>query len=265
MSNDTPQTMAAAQSRIAELQRQLALADEGVSRLAERSLALEQQLLACQAELEKACGDDEELSSDLTLPQLFYDCGTGFTQRYCLTVSDESYNARTHEVSAVFELPRDARALRMDPGELPCCITDLEFSDERLTARPLQAVSLPDGELLFMAEDPNVLLESTAHFTAGLKFAVSYRYYPLAQLQNQQPGRTVVGALDVLRAQNDALEQKLIEVHESFAGERAQLQQQICDLHDSQTAYEASLEGILGSSSWKLTAPLRKLLGLFRH
>ena len=30
-------------------------------------------------------------------------------------------------------------------------------------------------------------------------------------------------------------------------------------------SYETSLEGVLNSSSWKLTLPLRRLLGLFRR
>ena len=52
----------------------------------------------------------------------------------------------------------------------------------------------------------------------------------------------------------------------------AALQQQISELHQKNAeaetrrqAYETSLEGVLNSSSWKLTRPLRRLLGLFRH
>ena len=47
---------------------------------------------------------------------------------------------------------------------------------------------------------------------------------------------------------------------------QAEQQQHLADLQNSRAAYEASLENVLASSSWKLTAPLRKLLGLFhRH
>ena len=52
----------------------------------------------------------------------------------------------------------------------------------------------------------------------------------------------------------------------------AALQQQISELHQKNAeaearrqAYETSLEGVLNSSSWRLTRPLRSLLGLFRH
>ena len=45
MNNDAPETLAAARSRAADLEQQLKLSDEGVSRLAQRCLELEQQVL----------------------------------------------------------------------------------------------------------------------------------------------------------------------------------------------------------------------------
>ena len=44
MNNDAPQTLDAAGSRVAELEQQLRLSDEGVSRLAQRCLELEQRV-----------------------------------------------------------------------------------------------------------------------------------------------------------------------------------------------------------------------------
>ena len=49
MNNDAPETLAAARSRAADLEQQLKLSDEGVSRLAQRCLELEQQVLNYQA------------------------------------------------------------------------------------------------------------------------------------------------------------------------------------------------------------------------
>ena len=46
MTNEAPATTAALQGRIADLQQQLKLSDEGVSRLAQRCLALEQEVQA---------------------------------------------------------------------------------------------------------------------------------------------------------------------------------------------------------------------------
>ena len=51
MNNDAPQTLDAAGSRVAELEQQLRLSDEGVSRLAQRCLELEQQVLKYEAVL----------------------------------------------------------------------------------------------------------------------------------------------------------------------------------------------------------------------
>ena len=49
MTNEAPATTAALQGRIADLEQQLKLSDEGVSRLAQRCLALEQEVQACAA------------------------------------------------------------------------------------------------------------------------------------------------------------------------------------------------------------------------
>ena len=123
MNNDAPETLATALSRAADLEQQLKLSDEGVSRL----------VLNYQAALARHGSDNEPAA--LTLPQLFYDSGSGYSPRECLTVAEDAYDELTHEVSAVFTLPTDARALRLDPGELACCVTDLSISDERLECR----------------------------------------------------------------------------------------------------------------------------------
>ena len=63
--------------------------------------------------------------------------------------------------------------------------------------------------------------------------------------------------------------EQLLEANAEIQQLRKQLadqQQLLTNLQNSRAAYEASLENVLASSSWKLTAPLRKLLGLFhRH
>ena len=99
MNHDAPMTPAAMQAHIAELEQQLKLSDEGVSQLAQRCLELEQQLLACQTELAKHSAEAENIT--LTLPQLFYDTGSGFSPRECLTATEDVYNELTHEVSVL--------------------------------------------------------------------------------------------------------------------------------------------------------------------
>ena len=112
-----PQTLDAAGSRVAELEQQLRLSDEGVSRLAQRCLELEQQVLKYEAVLVSQGADTEQ--GALLLPQLFYDSGSGFSPHECLTVAPDSYDELTHEVSAVFELPVEARACVWTPVNLP--------------------------------------------------------------------------------------------------------------------------------------------------
>ena len=271
MNNDVPETLAAARSRAADLEQQLKLSDEGVSRLAQRCLELEQQVLNYQAALARHGSDNEPAA--LTLPQLFYDSGSGYSPRECLTVAEDAYDELTHEVSAVFTLPTDARALRLDPGELACCVTDLSISDERLECRAMNGIQLQEDCLLFLDVDPNLTVQSTVPFAAGMKFAVTYHYYPLGRFQHEQPGKALLRALTVLKEETEAVSrqgtEQLLEANAEIQQLRKQLaeqQQHLADLQNSRAAYEAALENVLGSSSWKLTAPLRKLLGLFhRH
>ena len=189
MNHDAPMTPAAMQAHIAELEQQLKLSDEGVSQLAQRCLELEQQLLACQTELAKHSAEAENIT--LTLPQLFYDTGSGFSPRECLTATEDVYNELTHEVSVTFVLPEDARAIRLDPGELACCITDLAISDERISFQSVNGLLLQEDSLLFLDVDPNLSLHCTTGFGAGMKFAVNYHYYPLGRFLHEQPGKSL--------------------------------------------------------------------------
>ena len=128
MNNETPE--AALHSRIADLEQQLKLSDEGCSRLAARCLDLEKEV---QSYL--AAHPQREMYTDsppLLQPLLYFDAGFGFSERDTLTAPDYVCDELTGAVTATFELPTAAQALRFDPGELPCCITNLSFSDDRL-------------------------------------------------------------------------------------------------------------------------------------
>ena len=137
----------------------------------------------------------------------------------------------------------------------------------------LNGNALQEGTMLFMNIDPNLTVESAVGFPAGLRFAVKYRYYPLGRYLHEQPGKALLRALNVLKEETEAVSrqgtEQLLEANAEIRQLRKQLaeqQQHLADLQNSRAAYEASLENVLASSSWKLTAPLRKLLGLFhRH
>ena len=218
MNHDAPMTPAAMQAHIAELEQQLKLSDEGVSQLAQRCLELEQQLLACQTELAKHSAEAENIT--LTLPQLFYDTGSGFSPRECLTATEDVYNELTHEVSVTFVLPEDARAIRLDPGELACCITDLAISDERISFQSVNGLLLQEDSLLFLDVDPNLSLHCTTGFGAGMKFAVNYHYYPLGRFLHEQPGKSLLRALNDLKLENAAAAQEAEEVLQASRAEQ---------------------------------------------
>ena len=143
MNNAAPENTAALQEKIAELEQQLKLSDEGASHLAERCLALEQKV---QSYL--AAHPQREMHTDsptLLQPLLYYDAGFGFSEKDTLTAPDCTTDELTGAVTATFELPVAVQALRFDPGELPCCITNLIFSDDRIICVPTNGLNLSGG------------------------------------------------------------------------------------------------------------------------
>ena len=91
-------------------------------------------------------------------------------------------------------------------------------------------------------------------FSKGMKFAVTYQYYPLGNFLREQPGKALLEALDVLKKQQQDLERVYAEELQSLRAQREQ----------DRLAYDAALEDMTRSSSWRLTAPLRALRSIFR-
>lgn len=280
MNHDVPETLDAVRSRTAELEQQLRLSDEGVSRLAQRCLELEQQVITCEDEVVERHPVPENYG--LILPHLFYDTGHGFCQEQCLAVSKKSYDEMNQEITACFTVPEDSRSLRLDPGEIPCCLTDFIVSDERISCQPLESgLLLQEDCLLFTADDPKLLLLSPAPFVKGTKFAVTYHYYPLEQLQNEQPESSILDGLyasqkkrmeeadaaaEALQESQKALDDSRADcaaLKEELEGQIAELEKQLVEVQAKQIEYQTSLETVLASTSWRLTAPLRALWGLF--
>ena len=113
------------------------------------------------------------------------------------------------------------------------------------------------------------------HFPAGMKLGVSYHYCPLETLADKPLFNTVLEGLRFYQKTRDSEAHHIAGLNDQIAAQQqaiAALQQQISELHQKNAeaetrrqAYETSLEGVLNSSSWRLTRPLRRLLGLFRH
>lgn len=259
-----PATKQTPEEQIAELKEQLSLSDQGVSKLAQRCLALEQQL----AQLEKHESYDNMSLFRLTL---YYDCGLGFSEQDTIPAPVSAYSAANHTVSAVFELPREAKAIRLDPGELPCYVVGMTISDERIHAAPVTALSLDEEKTLFLNVDPQFYAECPERLSAGTKFSVSYTYYPL-QLgaddtvffamrrgieQVQDRAAAAAAAADEQRALAE-------NFGEQLAGQErraAHLEEQLAAAIAEKEHFRVSYEAVLSSACWKLTAPLRAFLG----
>ena len=259
-----PATKQTPEEQIAELKEQLSLSDQGVSKLAQRCLALEQQL----AQLEKHESYDNMSLFRLTL---YYDCGLGFSEQDTIPAPVSAYSAANHTVSAVFELPREAKAIRLDPGELPCYVVGMTISDERIHAAPVTALSLDEEKTLFLNVDPQFYAECPERLPAGTKFSVSYTYYPLPRGADE----TVVFAmrLGIEQVQDRAGsaaaaadEQRALAENfgEQLAGQErraAHLEEQLAAAIAEKEHFRVSYEAVLSSACWKLTAPLRAFLG----
>lgn len=259
-----PATKQTPEEQTAELKEQLSLSDQGVSKLAQRCLALEQQL----AQLEKHESYDNMSLFRLTL---YYDCGLGFSEQDTIPAPVSAYSAANHTVSAVFELPREAKAIRLDPGELPCYVVGMTISDERIHAAPVTALSLDEEKTLFLNVDPQFYAECPERLPAGTKFSVSYTYYPL-QLgaddtvffamrrgieQVQDRAAAAAAAADEQRALAE-------NFGEQLAGQErraAHLEEQLAAAIAEKEHFRVSYEAVLSSACWKLTAPLRAFLG----
>ena len=174
-----------------------------------------------------------------------------------------------------FELPVAVQALRFDPGELPCCITNLIFSDDRIICVPTNGLNLSGGSTLFLGDDPNYRLEGTTHYPAGMKLVVSYGYFPLETLTDEPLFCAVLQGVQQLQLRKDSEKQHIQQLEQNVAAQQqmvAALQQEIAQLHQKNadlqarsTAYETSLESVFSSKSWKLTAPIRSLMRLFHR
>ena len=259
-----PATKPTPDQRIAELEQQLALSDQGVSKLAQRCLALEQQL----AVLEK-----HETYDNITLFRLtlYLDCGLGFSEQDTLPAPVSAYSANNHTVSAIFELPREVQAIRIDPGELPCYITGLALSDERLEAVPNGALALDGNKTLFLNFDPQFYVGCPERLPAGTKLAVSYTYYPLQTGTDDTVFHAMRRGIELVQARAAAAaaaadEQRALAQNygEQLAGQERRalhLEEQLEAAITEKEHFRISYEAVLSSACWKLTAPIRALFG----
>ena len=139
----------------------------------------------------------------------------------------------------------------------------------------MNGVPLHGDGILFLNDDPNFMLDGLNRFPAGMELGVSYCYFPLEPLSDDPLFAAVLEGVQYFQ-KTRVCEQKHLDQLEKTTADQKQtieaLQKNLSELHQANAelcarskAYENSLENILSSSSWKLTLPLRRLLGLFHR
>ena len=139
----------------------------------------------------------------------------------------------------------------------------------------MNGVPLHGDGILFLNDDPNLMLEGMNRFPAGMKLGVSYGYFPLEALAGEPLFAAVLEGVQYFQ-KTRVCEQKHLDQLEKTSSDQKQtidaLQKNISELHQANAeltarsrAYENSLENVLSSSSWKLTLPLRRLVSLFHR
>ena len=101
-----------------------------------------------------------------------------------------------------------------------------------------------------------------------MKLVVSYGYFPLETLADEPLFRAVLEGVQYFQKSENREQQHLQQLEQNAAAQQqtiAALQKSIAELQAHCQAYENSLQGVLSSSSWRLTSPFRRLLGWFHR
>lgn len=191
----------------------------GIAALGRRCLSLEQELATqAVAELQR------EATASLLI-SVYYDTGDGYSEG-----QKQLYIVEAEELEEVFitiDLPEDANAIRLDPGEQPCVITNLSFSDDRIVPVPSNGYAAGPDCFLFVRADPNISLTGKTSFPASEEIRCSFRYQEI----------------------------KCAELCDAFDALYMQLGAQEAELHQC----KREIEAMRNSTAWKLTAPIRAL------
>lgn len=195
---------------------------------------------------------------------LYCDCGEGFCEadklHAPLNVMPDG------RLSVEFQLKQDASALRFDPGEFPCAISQFEVSDETLEIVPENGIKQDEDRFLFYDYDPILLIKGRDNFTKGEKLTFIFSY--------NKPDCVEIGKqLNSLAEEYLALEKK--QYLDELAYER-QLDEKyskciydkdvhIRNIECENLFYQQAIQEIQQSFSWKVTAPLRRILSIIHR
>lgn len=189
--------------------------------------------------------------------QIFMSQGDGFTEDFSRTFPvEDTKGLQTVE----FDVPEGVRSIRLDPFNAPCMVEMIEASDlvdgEKKPLRYMEgnAAYRDRDKYIFTTGDPAAAYgPAEGRSLRHVRFV--FRYVTIDSLMVnavweyfQSVWETASRQLDDKEAQYQALFQ-----------ENGALKAENEVLCDRVNAFSQSLNELMGSTSWKLTAPLRKL------
>ncbi len=215
----------------------------------------------------------------------FFDVGDGFNQD-CSAPGQRSFNGDGFQNVRVDDIPRGTVRVRFDPvANHRCYIRDLKAlgSGGTLICEPINGVRLSEDEILFMTDDPQLLLEDIGD-TAFIE--LHFRIISFNDRQYQRlfgdyaSVRTEAEEL-ALRLQRQTNEMRQLELEsearvsllkeqlDDVTGKLEQSQAKN-DLLINQQSHQilqkdATINELMNSTSWRVTKPLRALGKLLKR
>lgn len=110
---------------------------------------------------------------------LYFDQGDGFCEADKIKAPLKCSSGDL--LSVTFSLPAEAKALRFDPGEKPCCISEIHLSDDCLSVNAVNGVCQADGSFLFICPDPMFLIEGASSYPRYTEITIRLKYSFLEQ------------------------------------------------------------------------------------
>lgn len=164
-----------------------------------------------------------QLKVGLSDMSMYCDCGKGFCEADKLKAPLEYLS--DGKLRITFKLPAHVNALRFDPGELPCIISDLTCSDNKLCCQPQNGILLKNKEVLFYTPDPIFLINGRDHYNENEYIVLSFYYSKLDEATSK-----------FIENQNELLVQKernLIELNSQLQDALKIIQKNACSESES--------------------------------
>ena len=235
-----------------------------INALGRRCLELEQELQYYRDCLSESYGAN---GTDLSL---YLDFGTGFSEQQKLHRPIMLLSCS--HVAETFILPENVCAVRIDPGELPCLLTNVVINAEGV--QPMNGVILPGGGYFFTKPDPMIYVERSDSRAGKVQLSVAFDYRPIP-VQKDTLAYVLCDELLAVLDSCDELAAAYQKEQEIMATERARaekLNHECAEANSSARCWKEqfeqariTLQQIQNSSVWRLSALFRKLGALLRR